>query len=690
MARTITVSTQSGLIDALATMPEGGTIYLTGGNYGTLRLTDGKPCDLSFASTMTIAAQDPDNPPVFTGLDLRNSTNLGFEGITFDYDHQDGQPIWTKPFSVMGATNVSFASCTFDGDVAQGLDEASNGFPTGFGLSIRNSTGVSVTESEIVNFYRGLVVSDSDDILVARNDMHTIRMDGMNFSAVQGVVIDENHIHDFARSLNSADHSDMIQFWTNGTTRPSTDITIRNNILDIGDGHYTQSIFMRNDLVDRGIAGTEMFYRNILIEGNVITNAHTHGITVGETAGLTVRSNSVLHADGGAPDGADKSVEIPKILLAGDSTDVVVVQNAAQMISGFTGQSDWLVERNALVQDQDPKAAGWYGDIFTTVSLEAQDGAHLFIARPDGLLASLEAGAPLTLGPDAAFAEAPEQPLSIGMQADPDDAQAIIFTIEGNDDQQPDSSSYYWSFGDGQMAVGETVRHHYADGGSYEATLTIMQPDGTATSLQTSLDVEEPDYLTLQSDGTFIAQTQGEMDIIATGAAPDADGGLQLGGTGVTATLDRDYLKPLFVDDGLSISFALDADTVGTTGELFRLHQSFVADILPSGDLRIRAWSSEGDAVTLQTRGYAVNDTGNHAVELRLQDGQLSLMVDGQSQDKADFAGSFADQGRQDMTFGNPWGGQNFDGDLTDFTVDLNPAPDPFTAQAGQVDTPVI
>ena len=87
----------------------------------------------------------------------------------------------------------------------------------------------------------------------------------------------------------------MIQFWTSGTTSPSTNITIRGNILNSGAGDWTRSIFMRNEMVDLGLAGDEMFYQNILIENNVIYNAHAHGITVGETDGLTIRNNTILY-----------------------------------------------------------------------------------------------------------------------------------------------------------------------------------------------------------------------------------------------------------------------------------------------------------------------------------------------------------------------------------------------------------
>ena len=96
----------------------------------------------------------------------------------------------------------------------------------------------------------------------------------MTFSNIDGVLIENNYIHDFRGSPGSGDHCDMIQFWTAGTTSPSTNITIRANVLDIGNGTATQSIFMRNEMVDTGQAGTEMYYKNVVIEDNTITNAH--------------------------------------------------------------------------------------------------------------------------------------------------------------------------------------------------------------------------------------------------------------------------------------------------------------------------------------------------------------------------------------------------------------------------------
>ncbi|MFN3938894.1 MAG: right-handed parallel beta-helix repeat-containing protein, partial [Gemmobacter sp.] len=187
----------------------------------------------------------------------------------------------------------------------------------------------------------------------------------MNFADVQGVLIENNYIHDFRLSPLSGDHPDMIQFWTTGTTEASTDIIIRNNTLDIGDGNWTQSIFMRNELVDTGKAGAEMFYRNVLIENNTIYNSHLHGITVGETKGLIIRDNSVLHVpDTSIASGGTAPVNVPTIRVSARSESVTITDNVTAAITGGSGQASWTIKNNAFVQSTNPFGVGFYGDVF--------------------------------------------------------------------------------------------------------------------------------------------------------------------------------------------------------------------------------------------------------------------------------------------------------------------------------------
>ena len=196
------------------------------------------------------------------------------------------------------------------------------------------------------------------------NEIHGLRSDGLNFAQVEGVVIEENKIHDFNRSLKSADHADMIQFWTNQTNAPSRDITIRNNILNSGAGLYTQSILMRNDQVDRGLAGDEMYYQNVRIEGNVISNAHLHGITVGETDGLTIVNNTVIRNARSQGKADNPALWTPQIRISEAARNVEIARNVTAKIVGPRDQPDWRVEDNIIVQDAARMRPGHYRTVF--------------------------------------------------------------------------------------------------------------------------------------------------------------------------------------------------------------------------------------------------------------------------------------------------------------------------------------
>ena len=238
------------------------------------------------------------------------------------------------------------------------------------------------------------MVSDSKGITVQGNDVHDIRMDGMNFAQVESVLIADNHIHDFRRSLDSKDHADMIQFWTNGTTAPSRDIVIRDNVLNSGQSAYTQSIFMRNDLVDRGLAGREMFYDDVTIIDNVIINAHLHGITVGETDGLRIQNNTVVRNARSEGEKENVALWMPQIRVAEISTDVRIERNVTGKVSGAAGQPDWTVAENLIVQDRARMEPGFYGTVFGTKALHDPSDPASFTAAKGGPLDGTQIGAP--------------------------------------------------------------------------------------------------------------------------------------------------------------------------------------------------------------------------------------------------------------------------------------------------------
>ena len=671
MNTTITVSSTAGLYAALAKATGGETIKLAAGDYGDFNLNAKSGFDITFASNVTITSADPAHAASFSGIDLHGVANLTLDKVVFDYKFAAGDKVYERPFSVIGGENITIKNSSFDGDVAKGVSTADNGFGYAIGLSVRGVTNAKIDGNEFSDFHRGMVVADSKQVVVTGNNIHNIRSDGMDFSDVQGVLIENNRLHDFKGSPTSGDHSDMIQFWTNGTTEPSTDIVIRGNILDIGSGSATQSIFMRNDQVDRGLAGKEMYYRNVTIENNVITNGHMHGITVGETAGLVIRQNSVLHADGGKADGADASVEIPKINIVAASTGVIVTNNITAAISGWTGQAGWNVSQNAFVQDQDPVAPGHYKDVFISSSLSPRADGHHFLAKPGGMVDMLNAGASSTLD------WAPKVGSVAALFQIVDDHGGSVQTRMFDASQSitdlgalPKGTIFEWNFGDGTSATGQKVVHDYADGGKFDVTLKVRLPNGVTDTEVSKVGVQDATIVSMSKTGIFTA-TEFSKDIVLAKSAHAGADGLQLGAKGVAASLQRVHVADLLGADDFNISLRMDADVKGSAGEVFRLHNSIITSVTAKGHLQVQAFSDTNASVKLLSTGVNISDRAQHDIDIRLNDGRLQLWVDDRMTADTAFAGHLKSVGTHNLTFGNVWGQKNFNGDLSEFSIQV-------------------
>lgn len=368
-----------GLAEALRAASPGSVLRLGPGTYGTVRI-DG------VQGPLLVTATRPEDPPTFGGLVITDSSGITFDTVTIDYTAAPDSPLWFPAVEVRDTTDITFDHVLFDGDLASGGAPEDLGRPTGTALTVRDSRGITVEDSEIRHFERGVVLSHSDDIAILRSHLHRLRHDGITMAAVRRVRIEGNRIGNFDRAPESADHPDMIQMFTTGTERPSEDIRVAGNLLLSGHGLWTQSIHMRNERVDQGQAGPEMFYRDIEIVDNVIANAHLNGILVGETRGLVIRRNSVIRNDRSAGLDFTDALATPLIRVSPAARDVVIQGNLSAAIPRPEGR-DWRVEDNVVLPFAD------YDDALA----DAREGDPLdptsYAYRTDGPLAGLAVGA---------------------------------------------------------------------------------------------------------------------------------------------------------------------------------------------------------------------------------------------------------------------------------------------------------
>jgi len=666
MSDPIYVSSTEELYEVLATCTGGETILLEPGEYGDLTLNSNSGFDITFADTVTIASADPDDPAVFSTMKCHGGENITFDGIYFDYTFTEGDDSWYRPFEINDSTNIEVVNCTFDGDVAEGVGEIEDGYGWAYGLSVRSCEGVTVENSEFFGFQTGMIVSESNNVNVTGNDVHSMRLDGMNFAEVTNVTIVDNYIHDFAANMESDDHCDMLQFWTNGTDSPSTNIVIENNVLDVGDGTPAQSIFMRNEEVDTGQAGEEMYYQNVTISNNVIVNATSAGISVGETDGLLIENNTVVHADGGNDDGIDGAVEIPVIYVNEDSTDVTITQNISNEIRGDVGQSDWTVSGNVLVQDQDPYGENYYGEVFITSTLAPEDGVHAYVAAPGGVLETVGAGASATLNPEIDGAiEAHFQ-----IASTPDNAAVRHFDASltlTSLDRLPDGTTYSWDFGDGSTGTGLEISHAFPDGGVYPVTLTVTLPDGTSDSQSFDVGIQGPMLISLE-DGQVLAFEEGAASVIG-----DVSGtGIEIPVSGSGTPIGKEHFTEIGGADDVEISLTIEGNTAHNAGEILRLHMSFYMAVEENGELTVVIHNPDGTQFNFTTSGASLDDTASHDIYVHLSGETLEITVDGNVVGTGEVPGGMGASGEHDLSFGNPWGGENYDGVVTALEVSAN------------------
>ncbi len=650
----IYVTTAEEFQQALASARGGETILLAGGDYGSLSIRS-----RDFDETLTIRSADPNDAASFSRMLIRDASNVTIEGLDFDYTYSAGDWLGTRRFDVEQSSDITLRDATFIGDNASGTGTIDDGYGYGKALGIKGSSNILVENSEVSGFWKGIGISDSTDVVLRGNNLHDLRSDGINLVQVSNVTIEGNHIHDFRSAPGSSDHPDMIQMWTGGTDRGSSDVTIRNNLLDVGEGDWTQSIFLTHQTSDVPAA---LRYSNITIEENVIINEHTHGITVGEVDGLLIRNNTLLRADGAT------GTTDPRINLTPGSTDVVVSHNAVSKITGESFDDTWDTSGNVLIQDTNPDAPGYYGNIFFNALTDNTNALSNIRLLPDGTLAREGAGATWLT-----YDETPDTLTAIVRAGQGDFLNDVTF--DGSFSAGPGGraaetgATFTWDFGDGTVATGAKVAHRYTEPGVYVAELTVEMPDGSKSQIRTQTDVTGASVLSFGADDGAAAMA-GIADSGTVRSGPfDLTGGKLLIGDDALHSIGRGQITDIFGAGSFSIETDLKVDG---GGELLRLHTSFRVDVTAGGELRMSLWNEAGASVTVQTTGADLIDGATHSVTFDYDGSRLAIIVDDAVLGEKDFSGDLGPMQYWGLTFGRSEG-RGATAELSTFDLQVEP-----------------
>jgi hypothetical protein len=654
----IIVSNAAQLLSAMASAKGGETIMMKPGDYGNLSLTAGKNFLAHYTSQVTITSADPANAAVLKGLNLQGVTNLKFDHVKFDYKATAADTISTSPFKLTKCANVSITNSEFDGAKATNLGAPYDGYGTGKGLVVSGSTNIAVTGNNFHDFHRGAVFERSSNLTVSANELRAMSSDGLDFAQVKNVLIQGNSIHDFSRSVDSPDHPDMIQFHTKDTTAASSNIKIVDNFLNVGNGSFTQSIFMRNEAVDTGVAGATLFYKDVVIANNVIRNSHVNAIYVGETNNLKIDNNTLLQSKSFAEGGA---VSVPSISVADRSTTVIVTDNVTPRLepSLLVNHATWLIKNNVIVQRDDPSAPNYAGKLFS----DALDNTNVTIADLQALNGSLvtaqHAGAnlqPLLTGTQLAGYIVESEVAGTGHTRHVFDASHVYNALGAVDTK---GATVKWDFGDGKTGTGLIASHAYAAAGNYNAIATITLANGKSVTVDKTFHVEVNNILSVNFDEPTaqkqLADNTGNHAASAlvtsvNGSAIDLNGG----------TVKYDANADFFNNSEYTVlvDFKKDAGEELKGGKLVYFNSSYVVT-LGADSITVQLGSSAGSKV-IRVDHVGIADTAWHHLGLTFSgtEGVAKLYLDGKQVGSVDGLKDAIQLGSAsaDLYLGGPFG----------------------------------
>ncbi len=303
--KTTTVTNTASLMLTLKTAGAGDTILLASGNYGAVAISGFQP-----TGTVTIKSANPNADAVFTTLRLTNVANLVINDVDVSRPLTSSIGLNTAAVNVSGSRNVSFVGVDFAGSLN------GNSSDDGHGISIVNSNRISVLDSTFRQLDGAIIVSRTDNIIVAGNTITETR-EGASISQVRGGLFDRNHITNMQPDYAAGDHPDMFQVHTGGKLYgASSDLKFSNNVMIQGTSGPVGGIFIssQNDTVK---------FSNITVENNYYEGAYRHAISVYNTKNVVIDNNTVLMGNNAGV--------VPAINIA-DVTGAKITNNVATLI----------------------------------------------------------------------------------------------------------------------------------------------------------------------------------------------------------------------------------------------------------------------------------------------------------------------------------------------------------------------
>ena len=273
------------------------------------------------------------------GSALNGRTGTALVGI--EVRHTDSGASFSHT-NISNAKDCGILQCNFVGALA------ADGYGVGTLLRVTSCDGLLITGNVFRNGgVKAIVFSHgAQNIDFGYNEIVDTRIDAIQMSGCDYVNIHHNWLHRWKRDPNDNTHPDAIQSMVIETLDRAqlVGVSITDNIIDIEDFAYTQSLFNRNE---KGIANS---HQQWVIADNLIINAHHHGITAVGSDTQVADNVVIKHANQSDPFNARKFAE-----FGGYSNSVFQPKiNGAGVRSGnrvFASLADALTDSNHFYRD---------------------------------------------------------------------------------------------------------------------------------------------------------------------------------------------------------------------------------------------------------------------------------------------------------------------------------------------------
>jgi hypothetical protein len=261
----------------------------------------------------------PGAHPVFTGLAVDGSQGLTFQGLD----------IQMTPTQQYGVQAYSTSRIVLDGVIIHQADGSLNGV----GVLARNSSDITVSNSEFHHLGVGFSAIDTVRPAVVGNRFHDIETDGMDFAGDPGASAIGNRLSDF--TPGPGDHPDAIQFWATAANPLPSGGVARDNVIRRGKGQVMQGVFVEDQA-------------NITITGNGMSGTMYNGISL-------ARVKTALIADNFVQGWADMGT---RIITRGKSSDVTIRNNSSQSVVTVDSEGPFPKYVESGTTKLQPAAAG--------------------------------------------------------------------------------------------------------------------------------------------------------------------------------------------------------------------------------------------------------------------------------------------------------------------------------------------